>query len=240
MSINNVQTVGGNQVNTFNIIADTHEKAYREEYRPQYHYSPKFNWCNDPNGMVCFNGEWHLFYQYSENGKYPSGKKSWGHAVSKDLLHWRELAPAISPDRYGEIYSGSAIIDANNTSGFFSRTAEKQGIIGVYTVNGPSGVQEQCVAYSLDNGRTFTKYHDGAPVITAADDPLRDRDFRDPKVFWIENSREWIMVLAGGPLRIYSSKNLKDWKIESSYATKKNRTAKTIFRFIPNVRIFFR
>lgn len=217
MTVNNEQIVCGNS------------KAYSEEYRPRYHYSPEFNWCNDPNGMVCFNGEWHLFYQYSESGKLPNGKKSWGHAVSKDLLHWRELAPAISTDIYGEIYSGSAVIDEYNTSGFFSGTAEKQGITAVYTVNRPSGVQEQCVAYSLDNGRTFTKYNNGAPIITAADDPLRNRDFRDPKIFWIENSREWIMAVAGGPLRIYSSKDLKNWKFESSYAAQKNSDGKDGF-----------
>lgn len=192
--------------------------AYTEEYRPQYHYSQELNWCNDPNGMVYFNGEWHLFYQYSETGKDPSGKKSWGHAVSADLIHWQELAPAISPDSYGEIYSGCAVVDENNTSGLFDDTAAKQGIVAFYTVNSSQGVQEQCMAYSLDNGRTFIKYQGGAPILTRADDPTGNYDFRDPKVGWLEEEQKWLMAVAGGPLRLYSSTDLINWEFESSYA----------------------
>lgn len=191
---------------------------YTEEYRPQYHYSQELNWCNDPNGMVYFNGEWHLFYQYSETGKEPSGKKSWGHAVSSDLIHWEELAPAISPDSYGEIYSGCAVVDENNTSGLFDGAEGQKGIVAVYTVNSPSGVQEQSIAYSLDNGRTFVKYQGGTPVLTRADDPTGNYDFRDPKVVWLEQEQKWLMAVAGGPLRLYTSADLIHWEFESAYA----------------------
>ena len=189
---------------------------YLEDYRQQYHYSPAKAWANDPNGMVYFNGEWHLFYQY-----YPDdsvwGPMHWGHAVSKDLIHWEELPIALYPDEGGTIFSGSAVIDKDNTTGFFDGI-EGGGLVAIYTQdyikeNGENR-QKQSIAYSKDNGRTWTKY-EGNPVIAAEDDPLNNWAFRDPKVFYNEEAQKWMMVVAGGPLRFFSSDNLKDWKPEA-------------------------
>lgn len=188
---------------------------YSEEYRPQFHYSAKENWVNDPNGMVYYEGEYHLFYQYYPYGK-EWGPMHWGHAVSTDLVHWTELPIALYPDNIGAIFSGSAVVDENNTTGFFTNTPEKKGLVAIYTTDN-SGVQQQNIAYSTDKGRTWTKYT-GNPVIKTADDPLKDianGAFRDPKVFWDEDVKKWIMVAAGGPLRFFSSSDLKNWTPEA-------------------------
>ncbi|MDF2505461.1 GH32 C-terminal domain-containing protein [Clostridium sp.] len=185
---------------------------YSEEYRPQYHYSAKENWVNDPNGMVYYEGEYHLFYQYYPDGK-EWGPMHWGHAVSTDLVHWTELPIALYPDAIGTMFSGSAVVDENNTTGFFTNTPEKKGLVAIYTTDN-NGVQQQNVAYSTDKGRTWTKYT-GNPVIKTADDPLKDGAFRDPKVFWDKDAKKWMMVLAGGPLRFFSSSDLKTWKAEA-------------------------
>lgn len=189
------------------------EPLYAETHRQQFHFSPARNWMNDPNGMVYYNGEYHLFYQYNPNG-VDWGDMSWGHSVSTDLVHWQELAPALRNDDLGYIFSGSCVVDAHNTSGLFDETGA--GLVAFYTLHGET--EQQSLAYSTDSGRTWTKYNGGRPVITSADDPTGDKDFRDPKVFWLAKGNCWIMVLAGGPLRIYSSQNLIDWKFESSYA----------------------
>ncbi|WP_238900879.1 GH32 C-terminal domain-containing protein [Clostridium sp. YIM B02500] len=185
---------------------------YLENYREQYHYSPAKAWANDPNGMVYFNGEYHLFYQY-----YPDasvwGPMHWGHAVSKDLIHWEELPMALYPDEGGTIFSGSAVIDKDNTTGFFDGIAGG-GLVAIYTqdyMDNGAEKQKECIAYSKDNGRTWTKYA-GNPVIAAENDPLNNSAFRDPKVFY--NDGKWFMVVAGGPLRFFSSTDLKTWKAE--------------------------
>lgn len=190
------------------------ETAYLEDYRPQFHYTPEANWVNDPNGMVYYEGEYHLFYQYHPYSKQ-WGPMHWGHAISTDMVHWKEYPIALYPDKFGTIFSGSAVVDHNNTSGFFSDTPEKKGLVAFYTSAGSA--QQQSIAYSTDKGRTWTKYKSGEPVIKTQDDPMNHGDFRDPKVFWHDESNQWMMVIAGGPLRFYSSTNLKEWTFESGY-----------------------
>ena len=176
-----------------------------KQYRPTYHFSPEWGWMNDPNGMVYKDGEWHLFYQYNPYGSF-WGNMHWGHAVSKDLVNWEHLGIALAPDDLGAIFSGSAVVDKDNTAGF-----GRDAIVAMYTSDGDN--QTQSIAYSLDNGRTFTKYA-GNPVIMAEDTP----DFRDPKVFWDHQTRQWKVVLAAGQeVQFYSSSNLKDWTYDSSF-----------------------
>ena len=176
-----------------------------KKYRPTYHFSPDWGWMNDPNGMVYKDGEWHLFYQFNPYGSF-WGNMHWGHAVSKDLVNWENLGIAIAPDALGAIFSGSAVVDKDNTAGF-----GKDAIIAMYTSDGDN--QTQSIAWSNDNGRTFTKYP-GNPVIVAEDTP----DFRDPKMFWDEQTRQWKVVLAAGQeVQFYSSDNLKDWTYDSSF-----------------------
>ena len=176
-----------------------------KQYRPTYHFSPEWGWMNDPNGMVYKDGEWHLFYQYNPYGSF-WGNMHWGHAVSKDLVNWEHLGIALAPDDLGAIFSGSAVVDTDNTAGF-----GRGAIVAMYTSDGSN--QTQSIAYSLDNGRTFTKYA-GNPVIMAEDTP----DFRDPKVFWDHQTRQWKVVLAAGQeVQFYSSSNLKDWTYDSSF-----------------------
>ena len=176
-----------------------------KQYRPTYHFSPEWGWMNDPNGMVYKDGEWHLFYQYNPYGSF-WGNMHWGHAVSKDLVNWEHLGIALAPDDLGAIFSGSAVVDTDNTAGF-----GRGAIVAMYTSDGSN--QTQSIAYSLDNGRTFTKYS-GNPVIMAEDTP----DFRDPKVFWDHQTRQWKVVLAAGQeVQFYSSPNLKDWTYDSSF-----------------------
>ena len=190
---------------------------YQEPYRPQFHFSPEEKWMNDPNGLVYHKGIYHLFYQY-----YPEdivwGPMHWGHAVSEDMVHWEHLPIALYPDELGLIFSGSAVVDAANTSGFGS--AENPPLVAVYTYHNMEGeqagrqdFQTQGIAYSLDNGKSWTKYT-GNPVI--GNEGIRD--FRDPKVFWHENTRSWIMVLvAGDHARFYRSGNLKEWEYLSDF-----------------------
>ncbi|WP_274378183.1 glycoside hydrolase family 32 protein [Paenibacillus terrae] len=191
---------------------------YRETYRPQFHYSPEKNWMNDPNGMVYFEGEYHLFYQHTPHDTQPDfGRMHWGHAVSKDLVHWDELPPAIPPGEDGAIFSGSAVVDKNNTSGFFNE--EGSGLVAIYTNEGnkaqPGKSQVQSIAYSKDKGRTWTKY-EGNPVLF----PAETLDFRDPKVFWYDESSMWIMVLAvRDRVEFYTSPNLKEWSFASEFGS---------------------
>jgi len=199
--------------------------SYLEDYREQYHYSVASGWANDPNGMVYFNGEWHLFYQYYPDG-VAWGPMHWAQAVSTDLVHWKELGIAIEPgdvnpgDGKKYIFSGSAVVDTNNTSGFFDGI-EGGGLVAIYTqhLENPR-TEQQAIAYSTDNGRTWIKPTLTAErknlVLSAAEDPLnRAADFRDPKIVYMEDTKEWIMVTAGGPLRIFSSTDLKTWKPEA-------------------------
>lgn len=185
-------------------LSDTFDISNKEQFRPIYHHTPNYGWMNDPNGMVYLDGEYHLFYQYNPYGSM-WGNMHWGHAVSKNLTTWKELPVSIAQDHLGAIFSGSCVIDKENTSGF-----GKDAMIAFYTSAGEH--QAQSMAYSLDKGRTFTKY-DKNPILTST-----NPDFRDPKVFWHEDTKKWIMILAAGQeMQIYSSANLKEWKFESSF-----------------------
>ena len=178
----------------------------QEDFRPQYHFTPERGWLNDPNGLVYYKGKYHLFYQYHPFSK-EWGPMHWGHAVSNDLVHWEHWPTALYPDQLGTIFSGSAVIDEKDTSGFFDGNS---GMVAIFThATGTEG-QIQSLAYSKDEGATWHKYR-ANPVLTEEE----SEDFRDPKVFWHEETQKWIMVVAGGQVRIYSSPNLKDWKPES-------------------------
>jgi fructan beta-fructosidase len=184
--------------------ADT--PPYSESYRPRFHFTPEKNWMNDPNGLVYYKGEYHLFYQYNPNGNM-WGDMSWGHAVSTDLVHWQQLPLALSHDDEEMVFSGSAVVDENNTTGF--GTKKNPPMVAIYTSNDTgTGIQSQALAYSTDRGRTWTKYQ-GNPVID-----IGSRDFRDPKVQWYAPTKSWLMTVslsAEHKVRFYSSKNLKDW-----------------------------
>lgn len=188
-----------------------------EAFRPQYHFTPAANWMNDPNGMVYYAGEYHLFYQYHPDSTV-WGPMHWGHAVSKDMLNWEHLPIALYPDQLGTIFSGSAVIDWANTSGF--GTAENPAMVAIFTYHdaesektGNKDFQSQGIAYSLDKGRTWIKYSDN-PVLNNPGKVV----FRDPKVSWHEASQKWVMALAQGDnIGFYSSTNLREWETESSF-----------------------
>ncbi|HPU06745.1 MAG: glycoside hydrolase family 32 protein [Thermogutta sp.] len=185
---------------------------YHEAFRPQFHFSPRVGWTNDPNGLVYYDGEYHLFFQHNPFG-IPWGNMTWGHAVSRDLVHWEELGDAILPDERGTIYSGSAVVDINNTSGLGKK--ENPAMCAFYTAAGQHSYQPcpftQCMAYSLDRGRTWTKFS-GNPVVNFIADGNRD-----PKVFWHKETQRWIMVLyvRRDAFSIFSSPNLKEWRFET-------------------------
>lgn len=185
-------------------LSDKFDTTNREKFRPAYHFSPAYGWMNDPNGMFYKDGEYHLFYQWNPYGSM-WGNMHWGHAVSRDLVTWEHLPMAIAPDGLGTIFSGSAVVDKDNTAGFGANA-----IVAFYTSAGER--QAQSMAYSLDNGRTFKKYERN-PIITST-----VRDFRDPKVIWHKETNKWVMILAAGQeMQIYSSANLKDWTLESRF-----------------------
>ena len=191
--------------------------AYNEPHRPQIHFSQAAHWMNDPNGMVYFNNQYHLFYQY-----YPDstvwGPMHWGHAISKDLVHWDHQSIALYPDTLGYIFSGSAVADVNNTSGFGKDG--KIPLVAIFTHHNPKGqktgtntYQNQSIAYSLDGGKTWTKYANN-PVVKNPG----IRDFRDPKVSWYEAGKKWVMTLATlDHITFYSSPDLKNWTKESEF-----------------------
>lgn len=182
---------------------------YSQQYRPQIHYTPAKNWINDPNGMVFVDGVWHLFYQYNPYGN-GWGNMSWGHATSTDLMHWEEQSVALVKDDLGDIFSGSAVVDHDNTAGFGA-----DAVVAFYTSAGAR--QQQSMAYSTDGCKSFKKYN-ANPIV-----PNTDKDdFRDPKVFWHEGSQQWIMSLARGwkyMIDFYGSKDMKSWEYLSSFAT---------------------
>jgi fructan beta-fructosidase len=186
-------------------------ELYTEKHRPKIHFTPEAHWMNDPNGMVYHHGEYHLFYQH-----YPDstvwGPMHWGHAVSSDLLHWKHLPIALYPDSLGMIFSGSAVVDEKNTSSL--GTMENPPLVAIFTYHNMEGekagrtdYQRQGIAYSLDNGNTWKKYEKN-PVL----ENQGTKDFRDPKVFWYEPSKKWIMILAAfDHVEFYASNDLKDW-----------------------------
>lgn len=193
------------------------QQDYNQPHRPQIHFSPKAKWMNDPNGLVYFNGVYHLFFQF-----YPDstvwGPMHWGHATSKDLIHWEQQPIALYPDSLGYIFSGSAVVDSNNTSGFGKDG--KIPLVAIFTQHDPKGekagsltYQNQSIAYSLDEGQTWTKYA-GNPVLKNPG----IKDFRDPNVSWYEEEKKWIMALATfDRITFYSSKDLKTWNKESEF-----------------------
>ena len=195
------------RVNVHRFKAD--EIYYNEAYRGQFHYSVKEGWLNDPNGLVYYQGTYHMFYQFYDDIKW--GPMHWGHATSTDLLHWEEQPMALYPDANGAMFSGCIVVDEENTSGFFDGI-EGGGLVALITADGNG--QRIKLAYSHDAGKTWTKVDEIAADWT--DDPLQDAAFRDPKVFRWEG--KWFMVIAGGPLRIYSSDDLRSWKCEAAYA----------------------
>jgi fructan beta-fructosidase len=189
---------------------------YDQPYRPQYHFSPRENWTNDPNGLVYFEGEYHLSFQYNPFGD-KWGHMSWGHAVSRDTLHWQQLPVALPEENGIMIFTGSIVVDERNTSGFC--TGGKPCLVAVYTGHTPKtetkpALQTQNLAYSNDRGRTWTKYK-GNPVLD-----LHMSDFRDPKVLWSQGSKQWVMAVAlpdDHKARIYGSADLKQWRAISEF-----------------------
>ena len=197
----------------FSKLAQNSDASYgliNEPYRPLCHHTPRRGWMNDPNGMFYLDGTWHLFYQYNPYGSM-WGNMHWGHSTSRDLVHWSDEGVALAPDAWGTMFSGSCVVDTEGTAGF-----GRGAIIAMYTSSRPTpfggDVQAQCLAFSTDGGKTFTKY-EGNPVLTA-----EDKDFRDPNMFWNEDIKAWNLILAvGQEMRIYSSPNLRDWKEESRF-----------------------
>ena len=197
----------------FSNIKQNNDEQYMlitEKYRPSYHHTPERGWMNDPNGLFFKDGVWHLYYQYNPYGSM-WGNMHWAHSTSTDLVHWQQQPIALAPDAWGTMFSGSCVVDHNNSAGF-----GKDAIISMYTSSRPTpfggDVQAQCIAYSNDGGKTFAKYV-GNPVVTD-----EKKDFRDPHVFWNAEAGFWNMILAAGQeMQIYSSTNLKDWKYESSF-----------------------
>lgn len=186
------------------LFSDTFDTANREKYRPVYHHTPAWGWMNDPNGMFYKDGVWHLYFQYNPYGSQWENM-TWGHSTSTDLIHWTFQGAPIEADAWGTIFSGSAVVDHNNTAGFGNGA-----VVAMYTSAGEN--QTQSIAYSNDNGQTFTKY-DGNPVLTS-----NTPDYRDPHVFWNEDIKRWNMIMAEGQhMDIYSSADLKEWKLESQF-----------------------
>lgn len=190
-------------------LSGSFDMVNKESFRPVYHHTPACGWMNDPNGMFYKDGVYHLYFQYNPYGSV-WGNMHWGHSTSTDLMHWKFEGCAIVPDAWGAIFSGSCVVDHENTAGF-----GKEAVVAFYTSakSTPWGdIQMQSMAYSLDNGKTFTKY-EGNPILTSS-----EKDFRDPKVFWYAPGKHWVMILAVGQhMEIYSSVNLKEWKKESEF-----------------------
>jgi fructan beta-fructosidase len=197
------------------------QNQYLENHRPQFHFTPEANWMNDPNGMFYYEGKYHLFYQYFPDSTV-WGPMHWGHAESSDLVSWKELPVALFPDSLGCIFSGSAVVDINNTSKL--STIKNPPIVAAFTHHNFEGekaqknnFQTQSLAYSLDGGTEWIKYK-GNPVIPNTNEI---KDFRDPNMVWHEPSKQWILTLAAyDKVKFYSSSNLIDWKFLSDFGIK--------------------
>lgn len=210
-------------------VTDTNEMeneitSSKEEelYRPNFHFTPKEKWVNDPNGMFYYNGYYHLYFQhYPDSSTW--GPMHWGHAISMDMITWKEMPIALYPDKLGHIWSGSAVVDNENTSGFGTPQSTKP-VVAMYTNSkenpeAKEWLQTQGIAYSLDEGKTFTKYVDNPAIANPG-----IKDFRDPKMSWDAERERWIMVLAAGDkIMFYSSKDLKDWELLSDFGADLNR-----------------
>ncbi|MGC3958526.1 MAG: glycoside hydrolase family 32 protein [Verrucomicrobiota bacterium] len=179
------------------------QDLYQESLRPQFHFSSRRGWLNDPNGLVYYQGEYHLFYQHNPYG-WGWGNMHWGHAVSKDLVHWEELPVALYPDEHGTMFSGSAVVDWNNTTGF--QTGEEKPLVAMFTAAGKPFTQG--IAFSNDRGRTWTKYKNN-PVL-----PHIAAENRDPKVVWYAPGKKWVMALYldKSDYALFSSPDLKRWQ----------------------------
>lgn len=189
-------------------LSNTWDVTNTDFYRPFYHHTPEYGWMNDANGLFYKDGQYHLCFQYNPYGS-KWGNMHWGHSISNDLFHWKQVQPAIARDTMGHIFSGSSVVDVNNTAGY-----GKNAIIAFYTSASDKNGQIQCMAYSTDNGMTFTKYEDN-PVLTPFDGL---KDFRDPKVFWYAPKKAWYMIVsADKEMRFYRSHNLKDWTYISGF-----------------------
>ena len=220
-----LRTISGKQHKGLKLIYQSDKReylknAYKEKLRPQLHFSSRRGWLNDANGLVYYDGEYHLFYQHNPYGIRWSDDMHWGHAVSPDLLHWEQLPVALHPDEVGVIFSGCAVIDHKNTSGF--KTGDEDVMVAIYTSVWRSEgqrevIQKQSLAYSNDKGRTWTKYA-GNPVIGDRRAIIGTNDCRDPNVFWHEPTKKWVMVLYESRwFSIFTSDSLKDWNYESKF-----------------------
>ncbi len=198
-------------------MAQTGTEQNSEPYRPKFHFTPRAHWMNDPNGLVFHNGVYHMFYQYYPDGMV-WGPMHWGHATSKDLINWEEQKIALYPDSLGYIFSGSAVFDEFNTCGLGKN--HKAPLVAIFTQHNPAGeaagennYQNQSLAYSNDEGKTWTKYAHN-PVLK---NPGL-KDFRDPKVMWYPLSKKWVMSLATGDhITFYTSRDLHNWSKESEF-----------------------
>ena len=191
-------------------FSDTPPAIPEEKYRPVYHHTPPYGWMNDANGLFYKDGVYHLYYQYNPFACV-WGNMHWGHSTSTDMVHWEHQSVALYRDGYGHIFSGSSVVDYDNTAGFGAGA-----VVAFYTSYNTEReyIQTQCLAYSLDDGMTFTKY-EGNPVLVPFDGI---KDFRDPKVFWYGPESKWIMIVsADREMRFYSSKNLKEWEYMSAW-----------------------
>lgn len=213
MTVINLMFTQANAINNQTNLKESKVMAkYDEQYRPQFHFTPMKNWMNDPNGLIYLDGEYHLFYQHNPFG-ISWGHMSWGHAVSKDMLRWKELSVAIPEGEDEAIFSGSAVYDKDNTSGL--GTAKNPPLVAIYTAHSDARkIQAQSIAFSLDKGRTFTKYANN-PVLD-----LNLQHFRDPKVFWDSERGNWVMVVVKAnekKVAIYTSPNLISWEHQSDF-----------------------
>ena len=176
---------------------------YSEPYRPQFHFSPPNGWMNDPNGLVYYEGEYHLFYQHNPAAAV-WGPMHWGHAVSRDLVHWENLPIALYPDAIGAIWSGTVVVDADNTSGL----VPGGGLVALFSYEN----QTQGAAFSTDRGRTWQMYASN-PIL-----PALETDFRDPKVIWHQPTARWVMVISAKQvIKFFTSENLLDWEFASDF-----------------------